>query len=68
MVTGSVLNWNGPGISTVTVKGPLASLGSRHESAQVPPQPYSNWNLRSYVRSALVMRILGAGGRDPLRW
>lgn len=47
MVTGSVLNWNGPGISTVTVKGPLASLGSRHESAQVPPQPYSNWNLRS---------------------
>ena len=67
MTTGSVLNLNGPPISSVTVKGPLAFLGSRHESEQVLPHPYSMRNVRSYEPSALAMRILGAGGLEPLR-
>ena len=41
IVSGLVSNLNGPGTSTLTVKGPLTFLGSRHESEHVPPQPYS---------------------------
>ena len=53
---------NGPATSTVAVNGPAAFLGSRHESAQVPPQPYSKLYVRSYVPSALLIRTFGAWG------
>jgi len=31
----------------VAVKGPFTFVGSRHESEQVPPQPYWNWKVLS---------------------
>ncbi len=40
IVSGLLSNLNGPATSTVTVNGPATFFGSRHESEQVPPQPY----------------------------
>jgi hypothetical protein len=37
----------GPGTSGVAVKGPRTPAGSRHESQQVPPQPYAKEKMRS---------------------
>ena len=62
---GSILN--GPSISTVATNGPFMFLGSRHESRQVPPQPYAKVKVRSYELFSLLMRIFGAGGRSPLQ-
>lgn len=53
---------NGPAISTLAVNGPATFLGSRHESEQVPPQPYEKLYVRSYFPSALLMRTFGAWG------
>ncbi len=55
ILTGLTSILNGPAISTVAVNGPFTFLGSRHESEQVSPHPYSNRKLRSYEPSALVM-------------
>jgi hypothetical protein len=38
---------NGPSIWSVAVNGPFTSSGSRHESEQVPPQPYSKLKVLS---------------------
>jgi hypothetical protein len=43
MVKGLPSILNGPATSAVAVNGPAMFLGSRHESAQVPPHPY--WKL-----------------------
>jgi hypothetical protein len=43
MVKGLPSILNGPATSAVAVNGPATFLGSRHESAQVPPHPY--WKL-----------------------
>jgi hypothetical protein len=53
---------NGAATSTVAVNGPATFLGSRHESEQVPPQPYWKLKVRSYVPSALLIFTLGACG------
>lgn len=55
-----VSHLKGPAGSEERVNGPVTFVGSRHESDQLP-QPYSMVNVRSYLPSALVMRILGAG-------
>ncbi|MBW7989906.1 MAG: hypothetical protein FVQ84_07815 [Planctomycetes bacterium] len=54
-------------MSTVAINGPFTFLGSRHESAQVLPQPYSKLKVRSYEPSLLLICSLGAGGWLPLR-
>ncbi len=66
-VYGSVLTLNGPAISAVAVNGPVTFLGSRHESEQVPPQPYSKLKVRSYEPSSLLICSFGARGREPSR-
>ena len=43
IVNGLLSTRNGPPMWTVAVNGPATFLGSRHESAQVPPHPY--WKL-----------------------
>ena len=52
----------GPATATVALNGPATFLGSRHESEQVPPQPYWKLKVRSYVPSALLIRTFGACG------
>jgi hypothetical protein len=47
MVQGLLCILKGPAMSTVATNGPFTFLGSRHESEQVPPQPYSKLKLRS---------------------
>jgi hypothetical protein len=47
IVNGLLSNRNGPSTSIVAMKGPAMFLGSRHESEQVPPQPYSKLKVRS---------------------
>jgi len=54
-------------MSTVVINGPFIFLGSRHESEQVPPHPYSKLKSRSYVPSLFLIWSFGAGGRAPLR-
>ena len=58
---------NGPPISTVAVNGPFTFLGSRHESEQVPPQPYSKLKRRLYEPSAFLTWSFGADGLEPLQ-
>jgi len=53
---------NGPATSTVAVSIPVTFLGSRHESEQVPPHPYSKLKLRSYEPSLFLIRSFGARG------
>jgi len=49
-------------MSTVAINGPFTFFGSRHESEQVPPHPYSKLKVRSYVPSLLLMFSFGARG------
>ena len=46
MIRDSLCTLKGAPISTVAVNGPFIFFGSRHESEQVPPQPYSKLKLR----------------------
>lgn len=52
---------NGPGSATLTVNFPLKLEGTRHEYAQVPPQPYSKLPWASVFPSSLRIWICGAG-------
>lgn len=61
IVCGLVSILNGPSTSTVASNGPFIFLGPRHESPQVPPQPYSNVKVRSYLPSLLLICNFGAG-------
>ena len=47
VVKGFASTLNGPSSVMIAVKGPLKSLGSRHESEQVPPHPYSKLKVLS---------------------
>jgi len=65
-VYGLLSTLNGPADSTVAVKVPFIFEGSRHESEQVPPQPYSKLKVWSYVPSLLLICSFGAGALLPL--
>jgi hypothetical protein len=67
MMYGLESTLNGPSSSIVAVNGPVISWGSRHESEQVPPHPYSKLKVRSYVPSLFLILSFGARGLAPLR-
>ena len=67
IVYGSLVILNGLPMSTVAINGPCTFLGSRHESEQVPPQPYSKLKVRSYLPSLLLICTFGGCGRALLR-
>ena len=58
---------NGPSSSIVAINGPATFWGSRHESEQVPPHPYSKLKVRLYVLSLFLILSFGARGLAPLR-
>ena len=67
MMYGLASTLKGPATSAVAVNVPWTFLGSRHESAQVPPHPYWKLKVRSYLPSSLLKWSFGACGRAPLR-
>lgn len=67
VVYASLVILKGLPTSTVAINGPFTFLGSRHESEQVPPQPYSNVKVRSYLPSLLLICTFGGCGRALLR-
>ena len=43
-------------MSTVAINGPFTFLGSRHESEQVPPHPYSKLKVR-HVEGLFIIAV-----------